>query len=233
MPPLIQLEPLLSIYFERLAMNTDTLESPPTSHSDLTDQTGNSLTTEDDWKRYLGIIPEHSPSQDQSLRLALVKLFHQYALEGRRLFHLTVTYKEYRDTPYDQRICNQFFINFYLKSFLPSLLSTRDFHLPSKRALQPICYAFIDEHESKPKIRKSKVEFPIRLHHHALLAVPAQTCERLTTMIGTNVIPLRPKFASKVMTTHMRKCEPMTMLYASKRLRQYPDFLAFPDRLSH
>lgn len=233
MPTLIQLEPLLSIYFERLAMNTDTLESPPTSHSVLTDQTGKSLTTEDDWRRYLGITPEHSPSQVQSHRLALVKLFHQYALEGRRLFHLTVTYKEYRDTPYDQRICNQFFINFYLKSFLPSILSTRNFNLPSKRALQPICYAFIDEHESKPKVRKSKVEFPIRLHHHALLAVPEQTFERLTTMTGTNVIPLRPKFASKVMTTHMRKCDPMTMLYASKRLRQYPDFLAFPDRLSH
>ena len=233
MPTLIQLVPLLSIYFERLAMNTDTLESPPTSHSALTDQTNNSLTTEDDWRRYLGITPEHSPSQVQSHRLALVKLFHQYALEGRRLFHLTVTYKEYRDTPYDQRICNQFFINFYLKSFLPSLLSTRNFHLPSKRPLQPICYAFIDEHESKPKVRKSKVEFPIRLHHHALLAVPEQTCERLTTMIGTNVIPLRPKFASKVMTTHIRKCDPMTMLYASKRLRHYPDFLAFPDRLSH
>ena len=233
MPTLIQLEPLLSIYFERLAMNTDTLESPPNSHSVLTDQTGNSLTTEDDWRRYLGITPEHSPSQVQSHRLALVKLFHQYALEGRRLFHLTVTYKEYRDTQYDQRICNQFFINFYLKSFLPSLLSTRNFHLPRKRALQPICYAFIDEHESKPKVRKSKVEFPIRLHHHALLAVPEQTFERLTTMIGTNIIPLRPKFASKVMTTHMRKCDPMTMLYASKRLRQYPDFLAFPDRLSH
>ena len=155
MPMLIQLEPLLSIYFERLTMNTDTLESLPNSHSVLTDQTGNSLTTEDDWRRYLGITPEHSPSQVQSHRLALVKLFHQYALEGRRLFHLTVTYKEYRDTPYDQRICNQFFINFYLKSFLPSLLSTRNFHLPSKRALQPICYAFIDEHESKPKVRKS------------------------------------------------------------------------------
>ena len=58
MPTLIQLEPLLSIYFERLAMNTDTLESPPTGHSALTDQTNNSLTTEDDWRRYLGITSE-------------------------------------------------------------------------------------------------------------------------------------------------------------------------------
>ena len=231
MPPLIQLEPLLSIYFERLTMNTDTLESPSTSHSVLTDQTGNSLTTEDDWRRYLGITPEHSPSQAQSHRLALVKLFHQYALEGRRLFHLTVTYKEYRDTPYDQRICNQFFINFYLKSFLPSLLSTRNFHKASKRALQPICYAFIDEHESKPRVQKSKVEFPTRLHHHALLAIHTKILDKFSLMIGTNTVPLRPKYASKVMTTHMRGCDPMTMLYASKRLRQYPDFLAFPDRL--
>ncbi len=233
MPTLIQLVLLLSFNFERLAMNTDTLESTSTSHSVITDQTGNSLTTENDWRRYLGITPDRSLSQVQSHRLALVKLFQQYALEGRRLFHLTVTYKEYQDTPYDQRICNEYFINFYLKSFLPSLLSTRNFHLPCKRALQPICYAFIDEHESKQKVRKSKVEFPVRLHHHALLAVPEQTCERITTMIGTNVIPLRPKFASKVMTTHMRKCDPMIMLYASKRLRQYPVFLAFPDRLSH
>jgi len=213
-------------------MNTGTLESPSISHSVLTDHTENSYTSEDDWRRYLGITPEHSPSQVQSHRLALVKLFHQYAREGRRLFHLTVTYKEYRDTPYDQRICDQFFINFYLKSFLPSLLSTRNFHLPSKRALQPICYAFIDEHESKPKVRKSKVEFPTRLHHHALLAVHTKILDKLSPMIGTNTVPLRPKYASKVMTTHLRECDPMTILYASKRLRQYPDFLAFPDRFN-
>ena len=231
MPTLIQLVLLLSFNFERLAMNTDTLESPSTSHSVLTDQTSNLLTTEDDWRRYLGITPEHPPSKVQSYRLALVKLFHQYALEGRKLFHLTVTYKKFRDTQYDERICNQFFINFYLKSFLPSLLSTRNFHKSSKRPLQPICYAFIDEHESKPKLRKSKVEFPIRLHHHALLAIHTKILDKFSPMIGTNTIPLRAKYASKVMTTDLKECDPMTMLYASKRLRQYPDFLAFPDRL--
>ena len=232
MPTLIQLEPLLSFYSERFAMNTETFERLSSSHSVLTQKTESLSTTEDDWRRYLGITPEHSLSQVQSHRLALVKLFHKYAREGRRLFHLTVTYKEYRDTPYDQRICNQFFINFYLKSFLPSLLSTRNFHLPSKRALQPICYAFIDEHESKPKVRNSKVEFPIRLHHHALLAVHTKILDKLSPMIGTNTVPLRPKYASKVMTTHLRECDPMTILYASKRLRQYPDFLAFPDRFN-
>ena len=193
MPTLIQLVLLLSFNFERLAMNTDTLESPSTSHSVLTDQTSNLITTEDDWRRYLGIKPEHSPSQVQTYRLALVKLFHQYALEDRKLFHLTVTYKKYRDTQYDERICNEFFINFYLKSFLPSLLSTRNFHKSSKRPLQPICYAFIDEHESKPKLRKSKVEFPIRLHHHALLAIHMKILDKFSPMIGTNTIPLRAK----------------------------------------
>ena len=233
MPTLIQLVLLLSFNFERLAMNTVTLESPSTSHSVLTDQTRNLTTTEDDWRRYLGIKPEHSPSQVQSYRLALVKLFHQYALEGRKLFHLTVTYKKYRDTQYDERICNEFFINFYLKSFLPSLLSTRNFHKSSKRPLQPICYAFIDEHESKPRVQKSKVEFPTRLHHHALLAIHTKILDKFSPMIGTNTIPLRAKYASKVMTIDLKECDPMTMLYASKRLRQYPDFLAFPDRLSH
>lgn len=189
--------------------------------------------THDDWRKYLGLSDQNlRPSQSQALRLALTALFHQYSIENRLLFHLSVTYKEYQYTRYDEKICNHFFINFYLKSFLPALLHTRDFNKPSKRSLQPICYAFLDEHESKPKMRKTCVEFPIRLHHHALLALHPQTLDSLAPMIGTNRIPLRQKYASKIMTTHLRQCEPMTMLYASKQLRKYTDFLAFPDRLA-
>jgi hypothetical protein len=190
-----------------------------------------SVKSEEDWRSYLGICDEKTISQDHAHRLALTKLFHQYSLEGRLLYHLTITYKEYRETQYSKRICDQFFINFYLKSFLPALLGTRNFNKPSERLIQPICYAFIDEHESKPRIRRSKVEFPTRLHHHALIAVNSTTSNRISPMIGSNQIPLRQKYASKVMTTHLRACEPMTLLYASKNLRRYPDFLAFPDRL--
>ncbi len=189
-------------------------------------------TPEQRWRKYLGIAPDQlQVSQDHQFRLALTRMFHQFSLKNRVLFHMTVTYKTYKNTQYSPKNTNDFFINFYLKCFLPSLLGTRNFHTDSKRPLQPICYAFLEEHEPQVKILGNEVLFADRLHHHSMLAVHPDTVARMRTMTGENQVPLRSRYASKVMTTHIRECEPMTMLYATAQLKKYPDFLCFPDRM--
>ena len=185
---------------------------------------------EQQWKDYLGITPDQIQlSQDHLKRLALTKMFHDLYLKNHVLFHMTVTYKTYKNTPYTPKNTNDFFINFYLKCFLPELLGTRNIH--KKRELQPICYSFLDEHEFRPRVFGPEVTYPDRLHHHAILAVHPNTVSRMNTMIGENCVPLRNKWASKVMTTHIRECEAMTTLYATKCYKKYPEFLSFPDRL--
>ena len=187
-------------------------------------------TPEQRWREYLGIAPDQIQlSLDHQQRLELTRMFHQLHLKNHVLFHMTVTYKTYKNTPYTPKNTNDFFINFYLKCFLPELLGTRN--IQKRRELQPICYSFLDEHEFRPRVFGPEVTYPDRLHHHAILAVHPSTISRIQTMIGENCIPLRNKWASKVMTTHIRECEAMTTLYATKQLKRYPEFLSFPDRL--
>jgi hypothetical protein len=181
------------------------------------------------WKSYLGIAPDQSQlSIDHRTRLEFTKMFHKYEFYGASIFHLTVTYKSYKGYEYSTKNTNDFFVNFYLKDFLPYLFRTKNIH--KSRNVQPICYAFLDEHESVPKKMTKDHMFPVRLHHHAILC--AQTCVGLQMgrMLGTNMMGFT-KNSSKVMTVHLRKCDPMVALYATKRLRKYPEYLVFPDRL--
>jgi hypothetical protein len=204
-------------------------------------------TSEQRWREYLGIAPDQIQlSQDHHQRLGLTRMFHDYELENRVLFHMTVTYKMPLKYQYSNQQFNSFFCNFYTKFFLPALIGTRNYHTKSKRPLQPICYAFLDEHESTPtvldRITGTQVVFPERLHHHAILAVHPNTIARMSSLVGENRVPLdmkspsedwtdRTRCAFKVMTTQIRECEAMTTLYATKCLKKYQDFLSFPDRL--
>jgi len=182
------------------------------------------------WRSYLGICPDQSKlSYDHQTRLAFTKMFYQYQLDGAYLFHMTVTYKSYQSIPYSPKITNDFFINFYLKNFLPYLLGTKNIH--KRRFMQPICFAFLDEHESVPTKMTKDFMFPEKLHHHAVLAVHRNIVPFMRRMLGENMIGYSLKYSSKVMTTHIRECDPMVSLYATKRLRQYPEYLVFPDRL--
>ena len=168
------------------------------------------------------------------IRIGLVQLMHQQHLSGRQLYHMTLTYKPYNRIKYDSNIINKFFVNFYVKSFLPFLLQTRNIHTIHKKSIQPICLAFIDEHEMTPVYTAISTEFPLRLHHHAILAVHPDTIQRFTPLVGTNTLQniaysSISRFNYKLMTTDIRVCGAQRLLYASKRYSQYPEFLQFPD----
>ena len=167
------------------------------------------------------------------MRLELTKYFHDIKYQSNRhLFHVTLTYKPFEDKSYSAKNTNDYFIHFYTKYFLPFLLNTKNIQRNKYRELQPICYAFLDEHESRvsSEYYLHSNRFSERLHHHAILAIHADTYDKMQSLIGENTLASN-KFSNKVMSSHVRECDAMCLLYASKMYAKYPDFLSFPDRL--
>jgi hypothetical protein len=215
------------------SLRTSSIKNHQDSQSFLSDSVGNN--TASDWIHYLSksanSIKDLSSSQQMRFHLAKFtqELEHQ---SNRHLFHLTLTYKPFEDYSYSPKNTNDFFIHFYTKHFLPFLLNTKNFQRIKYREMQPICLAFLDEHESQVSTQKylNTSRFSARLHHHAILAIHSDTLDRMLTLIGENTLASN-KFSTKVMSSHVRECDAMCLLYASKMYAKYPDFLSFPDRL--
>ncbi len=164
---------------------------------------------------------------------ALIQTLEQY--QDRSLFHLVLTYKPFQDKTYSEHSINKFFTKFYLRYFLPYLFGHKNYHRNSNRQFQPICFAFIDEHEPIPtRIPITNdlaiIEYSERLHHHAILAIHPDHLDQMNTLIGTNT--LVGKFSYKVMTSYIRPCSADTLKYASKMMHKYPEYLIFPDRMN-
>jgi hypothetical protein len=185
------------------------------------------------WKAYLEKYPRNH--REHHRELALTQDMKDRESSGRILYHLSLTYKPYQDNVYDERQVNNFFNTFYLKHFLPHVFESTKYFRPNKRPFQPVCYAFIDEHAHKPKINwkrhaygelEPRGQFAERLHHHAILAVHPDTNARVVPLIGENTLATG-MYSPIVMTSYLRICEPMCLLYASKKLHKYPDFLMF------
>ena len=218
-------------------MNTSLRTSSIKNHQDSQSFLSDSLlpNAASDWIQYLSksatSIKDLSSSQLRRLHLAkyINDIKHQ---SNRHLFHLTLTYKPFEDYSYSPKNTNDFFIHFYTKHFLPFLLNTKNFQRSKYREMQPICLAFLDEHESKVSTQKylNTSRFSARLHHHAILAIQTDTLDRMQTLIGENTLASN-RFSNKVMSSDVRECDAMCLLYASKMYAKYPDFLCFPDRL--
>ena len=190
------------------------------------------------WIRYLK--RKKSCPSTFPARIGLTEQMHQLQSENRVLFHMTLTYRPYKDRIYRESDIETFFTNFHVRELLPHLLNTRNIHTVSKKRIQPVCLAFLDEHEMNPVPTATRIpltgvqdnlstkwEFPVRLHHHAILAVHPENVERFRTLVGTNT--LRP-FSKKIMTSDLKECDPGRLLYASKMYKKYPEYLCFPDK---
>jgi len=155
-------------------------------------------------------------------RLELTKDMVKFESSDRRLFHLTVTYKPYRDRNYQETDVNNFFTNFYRKGLLPYLLKTEEINRPELLEYHPITYCFVDEHEH------SRVGngFPVRLHHHAVLAVHPSTILPMVQLHGTNTLRWLT-MSEKIATSQVTDARPPVVLYASKKMKYYPDYMHF------
>lgn len=171
------------------------------------------------WKSYLNFSTSHS----DLIRLSLTEYVHNLVLDqNRSIFHLTTTYKPYQDRIYTQKDVDQFFTNFYVKYLLPQVLGTKNIHTVIKKSIQPITFSFTDEH-----LQSFHSD---RLHHHSILCVHPMTLDFFRSLDEDNPFPTNLEFTRKICTSHIRSCEPMTLLYASKMISKYSDFLCFPDK---
>jgi AAA15 family ATPase/GTPase len=180
-------------------------------------------------------------SKSQEEQIALAEYMFEQEQNNRTLFHMTITYKPFADRYYNEKDVNVFFKNFYIKRFLPYLMNTRNYATIAMKRIQPITFSFVDEHEQKPieidyfdsnlnNIRAVPVA-PLRLHHHAILAVHPATVKRMNSLIGLNTFA-NSDFSPKIMTSDLKQCEPLRLMYASKLLQTYPEFMSFPDKYS-
>jgi len=218
-------------------MNTSLRTQSIESHQDSQQFRSDSLLpyTASDWIQYLSrsATSIKDLSSSQLMRFHLAKYINDIKHQSNRhLFHLTLTYKPFEDYSYSPKNTNDFFIHFYTKHFLPFLLNTKNFQRIKYREMQPICLAFLDEHESQVSAQKylNTSRFSARLHHHAILAIHSDTLDRMQTLIGENTLASN-KYSTKLMSSHVRESDAMCLLYASKMYAKYPDFLSFPDRL--
>jgi hypothetical protein len=181
-----------------------------------------------------------SLSEINKFRMELVTLMEQHQKAGRTLFHLTLTYKPFSDRNYQEKDVNKFFRTFYLQYFLPYLLQTKHFNRTHWRQFQPICLAFVDGLEQegnqqslrvkKPTKLKRPSKLPALLHNHAILAVHEQNLSNLMQFVGENTFA-NSGFSYKIMTSDLKQCDATRLLYASKQMKRFPDFMSFPDKM--
>lgn len=160
-------------------------------------------------------------------RLSLADYFYKLVYEqGYALYHFTLTYKptEHHLKP---KNVDYRFIKLYTQHLLPSLFGTRNFHHAKFRSKQPIAYAFLDEHENDKFTDSGEAA---RLHHHTILAVHPTTKVWFDDHIGQNSLTDIKNEFGPYLTSDLKPCDPKRVLYASKMIRTYPDFLTFPDK---
>jgi len=169
-------------------------------------------------------------------RNALVDILEDYP--DHTIYHLVLTYKYPEDKTLSEFMMNKFFTQFYIRYFLPYLFRTKNYNRKKYRYFQPICLAFIHEHEHagvvKKKLNKISLEldnvntYAERLHHHAVIAVHPEHRDRMDTLLGENT--LKKNFSHTIKTSFVAERPSSVVWYASNSLHQYPNFLSFPDR---
>jgi hypothetical protein len=173
-------------------------------------------------------------------RVAIAEFFRNQQRRGRILYFLTTTYLPSDGLERRRDLVDDIFKTFYTRAFLPFLLQTNRYHKTQYKAIQPVTYTFTEAH--KPKRVKSKVvdgygmdalheyKFPLRLHHHSILAVHRDHEERLDQLLGENTFVVS-RFSKKIMTSYLQKADARAALYASKMWRINKNFMSFPDKL--
>jgi hypothetical protein len=184
---------------------------------------------------------ENTISKNDNEKIELALLLHRLRKDKRRLFHLIITYKKY-DREYSEKDINTFFKNIFLHYMLPKITSTRRRTSNRQKNLQPICITFVDEHKKLHKEinyqntldrlksqSKDSQEQEYPLHHHSIVAIHPEQMNSFKQLIGTNTLIDEHPDTKIIKTSHIVECEPMRILYASKRLSSYPNYMLFPN----
>jgi len=93
---------------------------------------------------------------------------------------------------------------------------------------------YLVENEFLYDPKPTYIEYP--LHHHCIIAIHQEQLKRFSKFIGTDTLVVKSSEQEKykdslgiIKTSDIRPCEPMRLLYASKKLNKYPEFQIFPN----
>ncbi len=166
---------------------------------------------------------------------AIKDQFEHYRDAGYKIYGITTTYIPNPDREYTPIEVNRFFKSFYWNEFLPNYLFNDRRWLKKYKNLQPLIYSFIDEHEpvarkQQVNFNKFKYDFAIRLHHHAVIAVPPQISDIFETFMGKNTLK---RCHYMIMTSCVEAVDLNWTLYAAKMFRKYNDQYQFWGPISN
>jgi hypothetical protein len=175
----------------------------------------------------------HELNKTNQERFHLMKYMNDLEKKSRTLFHLTLTYRPSFTQCFTENGANALYKTFHKNHLLPAVLKTRNIGRPSKRELQPICFAFLEEHESDYNdisINNLSHKSKPRLHHHVIISVHPENLNFFQYHIGTNTFS-HDRYNNFIMTSDLKMCDATRLSYASAMMHKYPDYLSFPDRL--
>ena len=129
-------------------------------------------------------------SQTDKHRLALAGMMYSLENEGRTLFHMTTTYKPIKDrSEASVKEVNVAYKAFYMRRFLPHLMGTDKYHKDKFKAIQPICFSFVDDGKHRAVLNsKGESVFPARLHHHSIVAIHPDTLDTMKQLEGVDTL---------------------------------------------
>ena len=165
-------------------------------------------------------------SHTNKIRFELMRYFHQLEESGKPLYFFSVTYKPL-NCAMTPDIANRDFTRFYLRTFLPIILQTKNCNRSKYRNLQPITYAFLEDHKPKGVKDPSNPNVTVletRLHHHAICAIHPETLTRFKELEGENTLI---EDSETVGTTDLKRCDVGAVSYATKMMWKHPLELVF------
>ena len=173
-------------------------------------------------------------------RVSICQKFHDLERSGRKIYFLTTTYFSSKDYEHTSEGVDDIFKNFYTRKFLPWIHNTRRFNSPKNKEIQPITYTFRENHVLKKVLQKTLFEsnvevqkiyeFPLKLHHHSILAIHKEHVHRLTPYLGENTFATS-KFSHRIMTSMLKKANLGAVLYSTKCWSSDREMMTFPDKL--
>jgi hypothetical protein len=144
--------------------------------------------------------------------------FQRLLLNGYQIWHLTITWREYKNELQSPTILKERFKHWWLKNFIPHIYQRTNFNTKT-RLEQPHCVAYVEFGKETSIEEVKKLYNPItdefrrskvfnNLHHHVIIASKGEATKKLNKLIGVNT--LREKIINDTKFGNRRPFDNMT-----------------------
>ncbi len=153
------------------------------------------------------------------------------ASENLDLYHMTLVYDFFQNGNFHADNINAFFATFYMRRFLPFLLSTKNYHTNFQRTRQPTTCAFVCDHLNKNS-EKDHI-YSGKLFNHAIVCVPNVIKDKTCALLGVDTLTKEfsiPKIYNIKYST-FKKCDDVAIEIATRSIFKYPNYQIFSPKV--